>query len=336
VTRLVLSLETHHIDEHTRRATGVSFLVHAFLLAWLVLQTHLSPGLPVVTEISWLDPGSLAPGLPQGEPVAARGPEVSAKPEVGLPAPASREEHFERREPDAEQALKESPRAIQDRLSERLASLQSGTHSERARAAAVYAPTPVSGTLTGAHDVTRAAPVELTRGGGGGGVPGGTGSGGSGGNGSGSSGRGVPLPLLRAGQGGIGMPAAPVLATPKLHQESESSRPSDVDRSHVRNLAGASLMGPVADRPLVSSGVPTFPEWAKREGVEATVSLYFIVTPDGHIKENILVEKTSGFEDFDSNAIDALRSWRFEPLGPGTTGEQWGTITFHFRLRNAG
>jgi TonB family protein len=334
VTRLVLSLETHHIDERTRRATGASFVLHGILLAWLLLRTHLAPGLPVVTEISWLEPGSLAPG---GEPSPARGPEVSSQPEVGTPAPAAREQHFERREPDAEVALKESPRAIQDRLSDRLASLQSGTHAERARAAVVYSPTPVSGTLTGAHDVARPAPVALTRGGGGGGLPGETGKGGGGGSGSGSSGRGVPLPLLRAGQGGIGMPAAPAeLATPKLHEESESSRPRDVDRSHVRNLAGASLMGPVADRPLVSYGVPAFPEWAKREGVEATVSLYFIVRPDGRIKENILVEKTSGFEDFDTNAIEALQSWRFEPLGPGTTGEQWGTITFHFRLRNAG
>ncbi len=63
------------------------------------------------------------------------------------------------------------------------------------------------------------------------------------------------------------------------------------------------------------------------------MTLYFIVRPDGRIKENVLVEKTSGFEEFDLNAIRALRGWKFEPLAPGTTGEQWGQITFHFRLR---
>ncbi len=92
-------------------------------------------------------------------------------------------------------------------------------------------------------------------------------------------------------------------------------------------------MGPVADRALLAHGKPTYPEWAKKQAIEASVTLYFIVRPDGRIKENVLVEKTSGFEEFDLNAIRALRGWKFEPLAPGTTGEQWGQITFHFRLR---
>ena len=66
------------------------------------------------------------------------------------------------------------------------------------------------------------------------------------------------------------------------------------------------------------------------------MTLYFVVRPDGTVKENILVQKTAGFGDFDDNARAALRAWRFEPLKNGRTGEQWGTITFHFRLRSAG
>ena len=50
-------------------------------------------------------------------------------------------------------------------------------------------------------------------------------------------------------------------------------------------------------------------------------------------RENVLVQKTAGFEEFDDNARTALRAWRFEPLHGGRLGEQWGTITFHFRLR---
>jgi len=48
-----------------------------------------------------------------------------------------------------------------------------------------------------------------------------------------------------------------------------------------------------------------------------------------------MVQKTSGFSDFDDNAVGALRSWRFEPLKGGATGEQWGTITFHYRLSDS-
>jgi hypothetical protein len=32
----------------------------------------------------------------------------------------------------------------------------------------------------------------------------------------------------------------------------------------------------------------------------------------------------------------ALRAWRFKALSPGQSGEQWGTITFRYRLRDAG
>jgi TonB family protein len=139
-----------------------------------------------------------------------------------------------------------------------------------------------------------------------------------------------PVPLVRAS----GLPSTPRLAQVQAPKpEAQPTRPKDIDRSNVTSLAGASLMGPVADRPLRSHTAPVYPQWAKANGVEATVSLHFVVRPDGRIKENIFVEKTSGYEDFDANAIAALRGWRFAPLGPGVTGEQWGTITFQFKLR---
>jgi TonB family protein len=101
-------------------------------------------------------------------------------------------------------------------------------------------------------------------------------------------------------------------------------------------LAGASIAGPIADRSIMSYTRPAYPEWAKHEGVGGSVTLYFIVRPDGMVKENIMIQKTAGFEDFDSNAVQALSEWRFAPLPAGRTGDQWGTITFHFRLRDAG
>ena len=106
----------------------------------------------------------------------------------------------------------------------------------------------------------------------------------------------------------------------------------DTDTNAQRELSGALLTGPVADRPLVSFRKPDYPVWAKDEAVEGSVRIYFVVLPDGRIKENIMVQKTSGFSDFDNNAVEALRTWRFEPLTGGATGEQWGTITFHYRL----
>jgi len=105
-----------------------------------------------------------------------------------------------------------------------------------------------------------------------------------------------------------------------------------LENSARRTLDGAQLVGPVADRPIVAHKLPKYPAWAMQEAVEASVTLYFIVLANGQIKDNILVQKTSGHAEFDHNAQKALRAWRFEELTGA--GEQWGTITFHFKLRD--
>ena len=113
-------------------------------------------------------------------------------------------------------------------------------------------------------------------------------------------------------------------------------RPNLDDPGSVRQvLEGATLAGPVADRPIVQYRPPDYPEWAKQEAVEGSVRLHFTVLPDGQVKRNVLVEKTSGFEDFDQNAKLALLDWEFEPLPGGASGEQWGTITLNYRLDDA-
>ena len=101
-------------------------------------------------------------------------------------------------------------------------------------------------------------------------------------------------------------------------------------------LPGVSLAGEVSDRKLIDYTTPEYPEWAKRDGVEVSVELYFTVLPSGRLKENMLIERTSGFDDFDRRAKNALASWRFESLGPGASAEQWGRIEFKYRLRDAG
>ena len=127
----------------------------------------------------------------------------------------------------------------------------------------------------------------------------------------------------------------PVIAGIRTPEVETAPEPAKADDSTARRtLAGALLTGPVADRPLLSYETPIYPEWAKREGVEGSSTIYFVVLPDGRIKKNVVVKKTAGFEDFDHNAIAAILAWRFEPLRGNTTGEQWGTIKFHFRLND--
>jgi TonB family protein len=101
-------------------------------------------------------------------------------------------------------------------------------------------------------------------------------------------------------------------------------------------MPGISLAGEVSGRQLVSYLSPSYPEWAKRDGVEVSVQLFFTVLADGRVKENILIEQTSGYDDFDRRARQALAVWQFEALNTQGSGEQWGRIEFKYRLRTAG
>lgn len=305
-------LEHKRISARTRRAQGVSMLAHLILLMWLVLQPHVFPEPPTVTEITWIDPESLMPAAPP--PAPARSPQVTPRtePQPGQVKP-QRDKQFERTLRRAEkEPTPQTSRTIQDLLNRRVATLQrQETEAAPVRPLALNAPTPQAGMqLAEVGDSPRSAPVDLKR------------------DKRGSK----PVPLVRSGTGlpSNSLPQLATVGAPKM--DARPSKPQDVERANVSDLAGASLMGPIADRPVVHYQSPLYPDWAEFQGVEASVSLYFVVRPDGRIKENILVEKTSGFEDFDANAVSALRTWRFQELGAGSSGEQWGRITFHYRL----
>jgi TonB family protein len=147
------------------------------------------------------------------------------------------------------------------------------------------------------------------------------------------TGGGGAIALTRGGGGDSRL--VPALAARDLPVERSASRApaTSAEVTARRQVSGASLAGPIADRAILSYTSPVYPEWAKREAVEGSVRLWFVVRADGSIRENVLVQKTAGFEDFDESARQALLAWRFVPLSAGRTDEQWGTITFHFRIR---
>jgi TonB family protein len=289
-----------------------SMIVHSILL--LLLATAKTPDskMPEITEITMIEPGELS------APAAAAPAAPAASPVTGLAHANAQEERFTRSLNRA--ALEPAPQsrtAIEDRIAARLASLEqkeplptAGTGATGAPSAAWGPATAVTGTGAGGNGQA----LHLTRGG--------------------TGGSGPALSLTRGTSTGIG-PA--VISTGIPSEGSEASAPAKSgEGSARRNLAGATLMGPIADRPVITYATPTYPDWAKRDAVEGSVTLYFVVRPDGSVKENVLIQKTAGFEDFDENARTALKAWRFAPLTGGRTGEQWGTITFHYRIREAG
>jgi TonB family protein len=300
------SIEFEAISSRTRKTVGLSIAIHVLIVLWLLLQRTVSPPPPALTEISWIDPVVIQPPKPT---VNTR--IVQPAMQNNFPSPKQEPAHFVRKTTTSDFAPDPQKRdATEDILQRKLASLERRAVQSNTRIAGIAEASNItqprlasvpneasSGdeTVRLSRQMKSAAPVALTR----------------------------SEPVRRA-------PAVNLTEVPE--KKVTQAKIDESESTARRILDGASLVGPVADRPLVSYGMPAYPEWAKRDGVEATVNLYFIVLPNGEVKENILIQKTSGFADFDDRAVAALRKWRFEPLKGGATGEQWGSITFNFRL----
>jgi TonB family protein len=281
------------------------------LFLWMMLFRTFSPEQPGLTEITWIEPAEAqAAALPN---LITRSVNESVQ-EVAERRPVTHEakELFRRETPYADIAPNpQKLRATQDKLSERLTTLQRKAVEKPKQVAALTTPSPVGrprlAGVTSDQSPSR-NPVELSR-----------------------KEMTAPSPVQLQRTKARPQRAA-IVSSPVIDTQIERAKPKETDSVAQRTLAGAKMTGPVADRPIISYSKPTYPEWAKIEAVEGSVTIYFVVLPNGRVKENVMIEKTSGFADFDNNAVDALLTWRFEPLAGGTTGEQWGTITFHYRL----
>lgn len=296
--------------KRVRWTMGISIGFHALLVLWIVIHRTQEMNLPVLTEITLVDPADLEPAAAPPAPAGA-----AALVSAGLPRSNEADAMFRREKVAADvQPDPQSDLAFSDKLNERLSALR---HTDQAPVAGAGV-APVPSTVWGPPAAVASKTV-----------------------GTGSSSislhrEGGEAPALTLSRGpGLGstqgLSAASVRTGPAVEQAPATTEQA----SAKRTLAGASLAGPIADRAVLSYATPVYPEWAKRDAVEGSVTLYFTVRPDGSVKENVLVQKTAGFEDFDENARTALRAWRFEPLHGGRTGEQWGTITFRYRLRDS-
>ena len=269
-----------------------------------------------VTEITWMEPGeSVAAELPMG--ITSLEPTQEIILENPLTEPTREEVRTATPVADLAPELVLSEET-DDKISDRLAVLQKDAGEKSAAIVSLAAPRPGGRPIpAGVSDTFRPGnPAGLAR---------------SGTLGPPGSGHG-PAALTRGTRRVVKAEMVPLPIPSAPH---EKAAPREAETSARRVLAGAQLVGPVADRPVLHYEVPVYPEWAKQEAVEGSVTVYFIVIPDGRVKENVMVQKTSGFEDFDENAVKALITWRFEPLKTGMTGEQWGTITFNYRLSDA-
>ena len=96
------------------------------------------------------------------------------------------------------------------------------------------------------------------------------------------------------------------------------------------------IEGELAARTIKRQVNPTYPDWAKKQGIEAVVRFRLTVLPNGLMREDDLqIEQTSGYRELDRVVYDALIQWEFQPLPPEIPqSDQSGVITFSFSLKN--
>jgi TonB family protein len=292
--------------ETARRARSARCMLasafgHAALLLSLVLFGGARSEAPGLTEITWIEPVEAATS-PDPAPPVEEPPILKPKP-AAVPAPAQAKEVHVTAHP------KELPRADVGPLP---STLQRRVPASPPPMVGLSAPEPVSRVRTAAaapEPTPVARPTTLTRE---------------------DSPRPKPIKLERS-------ETPPERPRSTLTQMSVPDAPAPVaravDSSSSRSLSGATLSGAVADRPLLYYKRPDYPDWAKKQAVEATVTISFVVVPDGRIRQGVQIQKTSGFADFDDNAVAALLSWRFQPL-EGAGVDQQGRVTFHFQLKD--
>lgn len=66
-------------------------------------------------------------------------------------------------------------------------------------------------------------------------------------------------------------------------------------------------------KPNIRTHPPKYPPSAIRERKQGTVLVKIVIDTEG-VPEEITVERSSGHQELDESAIEAAKSWRFDPL----------------------
>ena len=83
---------------------------------------------------------------------------------------------------------------------------------------------------------------------------------------------------------------------------------------------------------MLESPPPTYPHSARRRRAEGLVLVRARVASGGQVVETQLA-RSSGAEDLDRAALEAVRSWRFRPGIRGSRSvEAWVRVPVRFRL----
>ena len=133
------------------------------------------------------------------------------------------------------------------------------------------------------------------------------------------------------GSGAVNLEKVPTKELDKMTQETSQKETAKISKAPSKSTTKITISGPLSSRTIVYKPSTTYPLWAQKRGLSATISVQIAVNPDGTVKENIFVTKTSGFGSWDRLVINSVRQWKFAAL-KGSGIVQTGIVTFNFIL----
>ena len=115
--------------------------------------------------------------------------------------------------------------------------------------------------------------------------------------------------------------------------EGSSTNGADISGSGINKGDGGS---DIVTRPAVLKRIkPKYPQFARDKGIEASVILRIRISKNG-IPDEVAIEKSGGYSQFDEEAIKAIYKYRFSPAinGLGEAVAYYGNISIDFILRD--
>ena len=98
----------------------------------------------------------------------------------------------------------------------------------------------------------------------------------------------------------------------------------------------AATIPPSFNAAYLRNAPPRYPLLARRNGIEGTVRLKVLVTPEGRPAQ-VQLEQSSGSTALDGAALEAVRNWQFLPARRGQDAvESWVLVPVVFKLENTG
>ncbi len=133
------------------------------------------------------------------------------------------------------------------------------------------------------------------------------------------------------GSGAVDLEKVPTKELKKMAPETSSKEDAKIVKAPSKSTTKITISGPLSSRRITYKPTTPYPLWAQERGLTATISVQIGVNPDGTVKENVFVVRTSGFGSWDRLVINSVRQWKFAAL-QGSGIVQTGIITFNFVL----